>query len=98
MILTTHARKRMQQRAIPVDFIELLCCFGIETSSRGGVDKLALSNREARHLRRRLESLLHRWDHLMDSYVVVSDNDTLIMTAHEYRRRSRFSRNSQVNH
>ncbi|AWH45375.1 hypothetical protein [Stenotrophomonas sp. ZAC14A_NAIMI4_1] len=89
MIPTTHACKRMEQRAIPADFVELLGCFGIALNSRHGVDKLALPRREAKHLRRRIESLLHRWDHLVDAYAVVSDADILITTAHTTHRAHR---------
>lgn len=72
----------MDQRAIPADFVDLLGCFGVELSSRCGVNKLALPRREAKHVRRRLESLLQRWDHLVDAYAVVSDTDVLITAAH----------------
>lgn len=82
MIPTTHARRRMDQRAIPADFVELLGCFGVEIDSRHGADKLALPRREAKHVRRRLEALLQRWDHLVDAYAVVSPSDVLITTAH----------------
>lgn len=89
MIPTPHARKWMEQRAIPADFVELLGCFGVELSSRRGVDKVALPRREAKHVRRRLESLLQRWDHLVDAYTVVSGTDVLITTAHATNRTHR---------
>ncbi len=89
MIPTLHASKRMDQRAIPADFVELLGCFGIALNSHHGADKLALPRREAKHLRRRIESLLQRWDHLVDTYAVVSDADVLITTAHTTHRAHR---------
>jgi len=99
MTLTSHARKRMGQRAIPADFVDLLRCFGVELSRHHGAEKLALPRHEAKHLRRRLESLLQRWDHLENAYAVVSDTDMLMTTAHttsraHHRRvaRSRISR------
>jgi hypothetical protein len=82
MIPTTHARKRMDQRAIPADFVDLLGCFGVELHTCHGAGKLALPRREAKHVRRRLEALLQRWDHLVDAYAVVSHADILITTAH----------------
>lgn len=80
---TMHARQRMQQRAIPAEWIELLICFGVEVASSHGVDRLALSHREAEQLRRRLKGLLNRWDHLVDACAVVSRTGTLVTATHK---------------
>ncbi|KRG76961.1 hypothetical protein ABB30_08305 [Stenotrophomonas ginsengisoli] len=98
MNLTNHARKRMQQRAIPADFVELLGCFGIEISSRHGVDKLALPSREAKQLHRRIKALANRFDQLMDGYVVLTEDNTVVTTTHGERRRARSTRNAPTNH
>ena len=79
---TAHARTRMQQRAIPDDWIALLGCFGVELTSTQGIDRIALPRREAEQLRRRIEGLLKRWDHLVDAYAVISHTDTVITAAH----------------
>lgn len=96
MNLTNHARKRMQQRAIPADFVELLACFGIEISSQHGVDKLALPSREAKQLHRRIKTLANRFDQLMDGYVVLTEDNTVITAAHKYRHRTRSTRSSLI--
>lgn len=95
---TAHARARMQQRGIPSDWIALLGCFGVELTSAQGIDRLALPRREAEQLRRRIEGLLKRWDHLVDAYAVISHTDTVITAAHTtaqpHRRRGARSRPS----
>lgn len=88
MNLTNHARKRMQQRAIPADFIELLTCFGVEISSHRGIEKLAMPIRQVKQIGRRIKALGNRWDQLMAAYVVVT-------AAHTYRRRTRNTRNTR---
>lgn len=82
MIPTTHALKRMDQRAIPPDFLELLSCFGVQLAAGKDAEKFCLPNREAERLRHRLKDLLQRWDHLFDVYAVVSTEDVVITTAH----------------
>ena len=98
MNLTNHARKRMQQRAIPAEFIELLTCFGVQISSRDGVDKLALPYREAKQLHRRIKTLANCFDQLMDGYVVLTEDNTVITTFHGERRRTCSTRNAPTNH
>ena len=83
MTRTAHAQQRMQQRAIPPEWIEVLMCFGVEVSSVHGVDRLTLPRRDAEQLRQRLKGLLRRWDHLVDAYAVVARADTLVTTAHK---------------
>lgn len=46
MIPTTHALKRMDQRAIPPDFVELLGCFGVQLAAGKDVEKVRLPRRE----------------------------------------------------
>lgn len=92
MIPTTHAHKRMDQRAIPPDFVELLGCFGVQLAAGKDVEKVGLPKRETERLRQRLKDLLQRWDHLVDVYAVVSTEDVVITTAHlrarEHQRRA----------
>jgi len=89
---TTHAQVRMQQRGIPADWVTLLSCFGMEVESERGVDRLALPRREAEQLRRRIEALLQRWDHLVGAYAVVSHTDAVITAAHTTGRPRRRAR------
>jgi hypothetical protein len=92
MIPTTHALKRMDQRAIPLDFVELLSCFGVQFATGKDVEMVRLPRRETERLRQRLKDLLQRWDHLIDVYAVVSTDDVVITTAHlrarEHQRRA----------
>lgn len=86
MIPTMHALKRMDQRAIPPDFVELLGCFGVHLAAGKDVEQVRLPKRETDRLRKRLKDLLQRWDHLVDVYAVVSTKDVLITTAHRRAR------------
>lgn len=87
MTPTTHALKRMDQRAIPPDFVELLGCFGVQLAIGTDVEKVRLPRRETQRIRERLKDLLQRWDHLVDVYAVVSTEDVVITTAHLRARR-----------
>jgi hypothetical protein len=82
MIPTTHALKRIDQGAIPPDFVEVLGCFGVHIAAGKDVEKVRLPRRETQRLRQRLKDLLQRWDHLVDVYAVVSAEDVVITTAH----------------
>jgi hypothetical protein len=82
MIPTTHALKRMDQRAIPPDFVELLGCFGVQFAAGKDVERVRPPRRETQRLRERLKDLLQGWDHLIDVYAVVSTEDVVITTAH----------------
>lgn len=86
MIPTMHALKRMDQRAIPPDFVELIGCFGVQLVAGKDVEQVRLPKRETDRLRQRLKDLLQRWDHLVDVYAVVSTEDILITTAHRRAR------------
>lgn len=58
MTPTAHALKRMDQRAIPPDFVELLGCFGVQLAAGKDVEKARLPKRETERLRQRLKDLL----------------------------------------
>lgn len=84
LLLTEHARTRMQQRAIPSAVVEALLAFGKgEHDHRGGT--ILYFNKAARRRleRERLDRALER--HL-DAYAVVAGNGEVITVGHRDRR------------
>ena len=86
MSLTAHAERRLQQRAIPEVVLEWLLHFGTPVQQDGSevycLDK-ASRRRLQRHLGRRL---YRRVEDLLDVYVVVSRDGTVITAGHRLER------------
>ncbi len=86
MHLTGHARKRLQQRALPPFVIHLLYSFGVEKRQNGAT--LIFFNEKARKkAREELEDALRRFDKIGDAFLVESADDGRVITVgHHYRR------------
>lgn len=83
MTLSGHAKKRMQHRAIPEEWLWLLYLCGESTPQEGGTEVLHLSKPSAKRLR----MLLKQLDHLEDVYLVMADDGNVITTAHRHCRK-----------
>ncbi len=84
--ITVHAAARMQQRAIPIEAIELLLDFGTSTRCRGA-DSFFFD----RKARQRLAAVLGRADlrraeKYLNAYAVVADDGCVITAARRTRR------------
>jgi len=86
--LTTHAARRLQQRAIPGFVVELLESFG--TASRcGDAEKLLFDNAARKRLKQHLGGdrnmkIIEPW---LGVYMVLGDNGRCVTVAHQTRRR-----------
>ena len=77
--LTTHARKRMQQRAISKTQVALIEMFGEERYQKGGTYTNKISNKV-------LNELKHAIDKLQGIQIISNETGTIITTMHETRR------------
>lgn len=82
MTLSTHAKKRCQQRGVSVDLILLLEVLGMEIQQKGKSYVLQLDKQTQKTLCKRLKTLLMQVQR--DVFVVVSDEDTVITAAHKH--------------
>lgn len=85
--LTTHARVRLQQRAVPPIVIEMLERFGTSTRCRGA-DRLFFDRAAKKRLCRylggaRSMKVLEPW---LDTSVVVADSGAVVTIDHRYKR------------
>ncbi|MCC6145274.1 MAG: hypothetical protein DPW12_10510 [Rhodocyclaceae bacterium] len=84
LLLTEHARARMQQRAIPPAVVEALLAYGQgEHDHRGGT--IHYFNKAARRRleRERLDRALERY---LDAYAVVAGTGEVITVGHRDKR------------
>ncbi len=81
--ITAHARKRMQQRAVPQIVLELLERFGTWIRCNG-MDRIIFDKKAVRRLRRHLGgdrglAVIERW---LGVYAVVNSDGALVTVAH----------------
>ena len=85
-MLTVHAKKRMQQRAIHPLMIELLYLYGRE-QHQSGTTMLFLDKRGRERALKALKDVKQRFEKLSDAYLVEADSDgTLITLGHRFQR------------
>jgi hypothetical protein len=85
-MLSDHAKKRMQQRAIPLLAPDLICLFGREHQQCGSTI-FFLDKNSKKKARKALEDLINRFDKLSDIYVVEADGcSTTITVGHHLKR------------
>ena len=82
--LTTHARARMQQRAICVEALADLLEYGTSVPARGGAEIVFFDKSERQRLQRTRR--LRGQDHLQQLYAVTDAKGTVITVGHRYRR------------
>lgn len=92
MNVSDHARKRMQQRAIPSEWLWLLNLCGESSPQKGGTQVLRLS----KAITTKLRAVLKQLDHLENVYVVVGEDGHVITTAHQFHPSSRKHRSFRV--
>lgn len=85
VLLTTHARARMQQRGIEPEALECLLEYGREAfDHRGGV--ILYLDKAARRRIAREEGRTLRPRHRLDVYAVLGDDGRVRTVGHRYRR------------
>lgn len=86
MQMSTHARTRMQQRAIHPLMIDLLYRYGREQHQNGST-MLFFDKRARERALQALEDVKQRFDKLSDAYLVEADSDgTVITLGHRLQR------------
>ena len=86
MELTKHAQKRCQQRAIPVEVLDILDALGIEGLQKGGSLLQTMSRKELLANHKKLKQAWKYIDRLKKSYCVRSDSDSVITAGHHYKK------------
>ena len=89
MILTDHARMRMQQRGIPQSLIEWLLKYGSERYDRCRKLWLSYDHKAKKRMRKYFSSdLLKRFN--LDTYgVIAEENGVLVTVGHRTKRFNR---------
>lgn len=84
--ISIHAGRRMQQRAIPMEMIELLLDFGAYARCRGA-DSFFFDRKARRQLLDVLDGPgLRRAERYLNAYAVVSNDGCVITTARRTKR------------
>lgn len=86
MSITKHASTRMQQRGIPLLVVELIMTFGASEPAGSGTQKFFLDKRARHKVKSFAGTLASAIEPLLDAYVLVSDQGTVITTAHRTER------------
>ena len=85
-MLSTHAKQRMQQRAIHPLMIDLLYRYGREQQQNGST-LLFFDKRARKRALQALEDVKQRFDKLSDAYLIEADGDgTVITVGHRLKR------------
>lgn len=83
---TKHARVRSQQRGIPPLIVEWLMEFGATTRSHGA-EKVFFDKSARQRLKKTFgEKVIDRLGDLLDTYLVVGDDQTLVTVAYRQKR------------
>ena len=84
--LTCHAEIRSQQRGIPPLIIDMVISYG-KIIQRRGASVYFLDKMTRRILKRAIGSIAYkRLDDLLDAYVVVASDGTVVTTGKHYKR------------
>ena len=82
-VLTRHARKRMQQRSIPMELIDLLFRFGDCRDARHGAESYYFTKRSWRGVEAYLGTELEAYERYRNVYAIVADG-VVVTTAHRH--------------
>ena len=89
-MLTAHAQKRLQQRAIPSMVINLLLDYGELEYDHQGTGIYFFDNEGKRHVRNILrQNGSTQIDHCLDVYLVASNRGDVVTVGHRSRRINR---------
>jgi hypothetical protein len=83
--ISTHARKRMQQRAISDKLLPFLFEYGAHQSAGNGCRKWVLTRKAVEQLRRDIKDVLARLDSAQDAYLVEGEGGCIVTVGHSYR-------------
>jgi hypothetical protein len=90
LVLTDHARLRMQQRGVRREVVELLLQFGSRAYDGHGAQIRYFDGRACKRIRRAMgDEALRRYHDRLDSYAVVANDGQIVTVGHRYRRRRR---------
>lgn len=84
--MSRHAQVRSQQRGIPKMVIDLLLEFGARERASPGAQKMFFDKRARKRLRAYAGDMVDTLTQYLDVYIVVSDHDHVITTAHRLER------------
>lgn len=79
--VSPHAQWRAQQRAIPKEIIPVLIALGAVKRQKGGTSEISMTN----DVERRLRCITKRLDSLRNSYLILSDDGTVITVGHRHK-------------
>ena len=79
-MLTRHAKQRLQQRALPVLVVDLLCRYGAERKQNGST-VLYFERRSRKRAQRALKDALDRFEKIDDAFLVMAEDSGQIITA-----------------
>lgn len=82
--VTEHARKRMQQRAIPDQLLPLMLEYGQREQAGDGCRRWRLTRKAVATMRRDLKSIMGRLDSVQDAYLIESADGAIVTVGHAY--------------
>lgn len=89
-MLTKHAIKRLQQRGIPANIVDLLLNFGKIDSGHKGADVYFFDKAGKQCAKHNLHQAgVKQVDHHLNSYLVVSGDGSVITAGHRTKRINR---------
>jgi Domain of unknown function (DUF4258) len=91
MAISAHARRRMQQRGISPQALELLLDLGHAAQAPGGRQVVFVERAERKELGRRAKRIRGR-DRLKRLYAITDEAGAVITVGHRYRRLARVSK------
>ena len=90
LLLTDHARIRMQQRGVRREVVDLLLQFGSRAYDGRGAQIRYFDGRACKRIRNAMgDETLRRCHDRLDSYAVVANDGQIVTVGHRYRRRRR---------
>lgn len=92
IVLSHHARVRMQQRGITPEALAILFEIGAVGSASGGCQVVFVDKHERRRLCRSEKPRVRGRDQVSSLYAVTDDHGTVITVGHRYRRLARRGR------
>ena len=82
-MLTEHAQRRMQQRAISQELLDLMDMVAIEGLQKGGTFIQRLPRQEITHLLQKTKKLMKLLNHANKTYCVRNERSLVITAGHQ---------------
>ncbi len=80
MNLTSHARRRMHQRAINNDVLEIVLSLGTFKSAKGGAEKIFFGKKKSQEAISELKRIIHIFEKAKNINIIISDDGNIITT------------------